>query len=91
MLALLATVTLAVAAQAPPPQSPPADAQAGKQDKKTMMHKADSKQSPDLDMIGYLGDYGDAADGLDPMGLAENSAAMKASKTAPKPAQDSHP
>ena len=91
MLTLLAAATLAVAAQVPPPQSPPAGAQAGKQDKKTMMHKDDSKRSPDLDLIGYLGDYGDAADGLDPMGLAENTAAIKASKTTPKPAQDAHP
>ena len=90
MLTLLAAVTLAVAAQAPPPPSPPAGAQTVKQGKKTMMQKDDSKRSPDLDLIGYLGDYSDAADGLDPMGLAENTAAMKASKTTPKPVQDAH-
>jgi hypothetical protein len=91
MLALLAAVTLTVATQVPPPQSPPAGAQVAKQDKKTMMRKDDPKRSPDLDLIGFLGDYGDAADGLDPMGLAENAAAMKASKIAPKPARDAHP
>lgn len=92
MLSLLAAVTLAATAQAPPPQSPPpADAQSVEQGKKTMTRKDDAKRSPDLELIGYLGDYGDAADGLDPMGLAENAAALKAAKTPPKPAQDAHP
>ncbi|MGA9333710.1 MAG: hypothetical protein WBV39_05470 [Rudaea sp.] len=27
---------------------------------------------PTMALIGFLGDYGDAADGLDPMGLAEH-------------------
>ncbi|HMM56366.1 MAG TPA: hypothetical protein PKD77_02080 [Rudaea sp.] len=35
-----------------------------------------SAAQSDLDVIGYLGDYGDAADGLDPIGLAEDVAAM---------------
>ena len=91
MLALVAAITLAMAAQVPPPQSPPADTPAAKQGKKTMKQHSKPKQSPDLDLIGYLGDYDDAADGLDPMGLAENAAAMKASQTTPKPAQDAHP
>lgn len=91
MLPLMAAMTLLVAAQTPPPQPPPVDTPAAKQGKKTMTRNAKTIQLPDLDMIGYLGDYGDAADGLDPMGLAENPAALKASKSAPKPAQDTHP
>ncbi|HSN00422.1 MAG TPA: hypothetical protein VLS52_05395 [Rudaea sp.] len=56
-----------------------------------MTRKDDSKRLPDLELIGYLGDYGDAADGLDPLGLTENAAALKASKTPPKPAPDAQP
>lgn len=91
MLPLVAAMTLTVAAQSPPPQPPPVDTLAAKQGKKTMTRNAKPSQSPDLDLIGYLGDYGDAADGLDPMGLAENPAALKASKSAQKPPQDTHP
>lgn len=90
MLPLVAAVTLALAAQTPP-QPPPADASAATQGKKTMTQHDKSAPSPDLDLIGYLGDYGDAADGLDPMGLAENAAALKSAKTPPKPQQEKHP
>jgi hypothetical protein len=31
--------------------------------------------NPDAALIEYLGEYGDAADGLDPMGLADPDAA----------------
>ena len=91
MLPLVAAITLAVAAQTPPPKLPPADAPATKQGKKTMTQHAKPKQSPDLDLIGYLGDYGDAADGLDPMGLAENAAALKPAKTMPESPPGSRP
>lgn len=90
MLPLLAAVTLAMTAQTPPP-SPPADVPAAKQGKKAMTHPDKPNQSPDMELIGYLGDYGDAAEGLDPMGLAENAAALKVSKSSPKSAQDAHP
>ena len=89
MWPLLAAMTLAVAVQ-PPPHSSSA-ATPPQQGKKTMTRKDDSKRLPDMELIGYLGDYGDAADGLDPLGLAENAAALKASKTPPKPARDAHP
>lgn len=91
MLPFVAAVTLALAAQTPPQQSSPADAAAATQGKKTMMQHDKSAPAPDLELIGYLGDYGDAADGLDPMGLAENVAALKPAKTPPKPQQDKHP
>ena len=91
MLPLLAAVTLALAVQAQSPQSTPPNAPVAKQGNKKMTQHDKSTQVPDLDLIGYLGDYGDAADGLDPMGLAENAAALKSTKTLPKPAQDAHP
>ena len=91
MLTLLAVVTLALAAQTPPTQSTPPNVPVAKQGNKKMTQYDKSSQSPDLGLIGYLGDYGDAADGLDPMGLAENAAALKATKVAPKPRQDTHP
>lgn len=91
MLSLVAAMTLAVAAQTPPPQPPPADTPAAKQGNKTMTQQTKPKPSPDLDLIGYLGDYSDAADGLDPMGLAENAVALKPAKAAAKAPQESHP
>jgi hypothetical protein len=91
MLPLLAAVTLALAVQAPAPQSTPPDAAAAKQGNKKMTRHDKSTQAPDLDLIGYLGDYGDAADGLDPMGLAENAAALNAAKIPPKQAPDAQP
>jgi hypothetical protein len=68
-------------APAPPPPAPIASpsqqpAVAGKagltqgrQDKQ--MAKSTKTQDPDIALLEYLGDYGDAADGLDPMGLAD--------------------
>ncbi|MBU6198645.1 MAG: hypothetical protein KGP08_03265 [Xanthomonadaceae bacterium] len=90
MLPALAAMTLVLAAQTPP-QPPPADAAATEQGKKTMTQQTKPKQSPDLDLIGYLGDYGDAADGLDPMGLAENAAVLKPAKSTPQSPPESHP
>lgn len=57
--------TAALAAQpnsAPPPKTVAQNAH----DK-----KADKNKAPDADLIGFLGDYEDAADGLDPIGLSE--------------------
>jgi hypothetical protein len=31
------------------------------------------KDSPDAALLGFLGDYEDAADGLDPIGLSEQA------------------
>ena len=38
---------------------------------KTHDKKTGNKAAPDPDLIGFLGDYEDAADGLDPIGLSE--------------------
>lgn len=56
-----------------------------------MTQHANPKRSPDLDLIGYLGDYADAVDGLDPMGLAEDAAVLKSTQASPKAAQEAHP
>lgn len=85
MLALLAVMTLGMAGPAmQPPAKTTADStltvQKAKADTNRMGKNGKSAQPTDLDVIGYLGDYGDAADGLDPMGLAEDA---KASTAAP--------
>jgi len=35
------------------------------------MSKSTNAENPDTALLEYLGEYGDAADGLDPMGLAD--------------------
>lgn len=69
------TTSVSPAATAPVAASAPAaDArheqrrQSGKMDKNTKV------DNPDAALIEYLGEYGDAADGLDPMGLADPEA-----------------
>ncbi len=81
IFALLSALTLVVVAQATPAPvkpsaDPPAATQTHKHDTKKMDKTGKSAAQSDLDVIGYLGDYGDAADGLDPIGLAEDAAAM---------------
>jgi hypothetical protein len=44
-------------------------------DKHEKHNKKSGKENPDADLIGFLGDYEDAADGLDPIGLSEQTAA----------------
>lgn len=95
MFTLLSALTLAVAAQvAPAPAKSPADApsatQTRKHDAKKMDKTGKSAAQSDLDVIGYLGDYGDAADGLDPIGLAEDAGAMPRTADSNKP-QAGHP
>ena len=66
-MSLILTIffTAAIAAQ-PAPVPPPKTAAQKAHDK-----KADKTTAPDADLIGFLGDYEDAADGLDPIGLSE--------------------
>lgn len=74
--AMLAWAALAQAAPVPPAQGAvsPASAPHTAQPVAQAIGKDENPaQAVDLDVIGYLGDYGDAADGLDPMGLAENA------------------
>ena len=64
-----------VAAAAAKPVAPMADA--GKMQRshgKKMDKNIPAEKNPDSALIEYLGEYGDAADGLDPMGLADPDA-----------------
>ena len=68
---LTALFTVALAAQSndtPPPPPPKATAQSAP---KAHGKAAAKNTPPDPDLIGFLGDYEDAADGLDPIGLSE--------------------
>jgi hypothetical protein len=64
---MIASVLLAAALAAQPANAPPPKAPVQKSHEK----KADKNAAPDADLIGFLGDYEDAADGLDPIGLSE--------------------
>jgi hypothetical protein len=46
-----------------------------KKDKSIQMDKTAQAKAPDAALLDYLGSYADAADGLDPLGLAEPDAA----------------
>ena len=48
-----------------------------KKDKSIKMDKAASSKAPDAAVLDYLGRYGDAADGIDPLGFAAADAAAK--------------
>jgi hypothetical protein len=64
---MIVTVFFSVALAAQPAPAPPPKTVAQKaHDKKT-----DKNAAPDPDLIEFLGDYEDAADGLDPIGLSE--------------------
>lgn len=84
MIWLASVLTAAALAQAP--QAPPAVpvqtagtvTQKPAQGRQMQKNDKNSKDgAPDMDLIGYLGEYEDAADGLDPMGLAERPDALK--------------
>ena len=45
-----------------------------KKDKSIKMDKSAPASTPDATLLDYLGRYGDAADGLDPLGLADPAA-----------------
>jgi len=81
---ILATILSAAAlAQTSPSQPPPQPvATAATETKKQGRHvdkhgdkrKTDlKKDDPDPALLGFLGDYEDAADGLDPIGLSEQA------------------
>jgi hypothetical protein len=84
---ILATILSAAAlAQTPPPAQPvtttTATATATAQTKTQGRHvdKHDDKHkkdNPDPALLGFLGDYEDAADGLDPIGLSEQTESDK--------------
>jgi len=64
---MIATIFFTVALAAQPVSAPAPKTVAQKAHDKT----ADKKAAPDADLIGFLGDYEDAADGLDPISLSE--------------------
>lgn len=73
-------IMLAGAASAPacaqlPDAAAVAQAEAGhadaKKDKSIKVEKTPATATPDADLLDYLGSYGGAADGLDPLGLAD--------------------
>ncbi len=80
---IFATILSAAAlAQTPPPPQPVTTATATAQTKTQGRHvdKHDDKHkkdSPDPALLGFLGDYEDAADGLDPIGLSEQTESDK--------------
>jgi hypothetical protein len=62
---------------APPPSPAPALANAAvpaQKDKLLQMDKPSSPKAPDPALLEYLGRYGDAAIGLDPLGLDSDDA-----------------
>lgn len=77
MMFLLACLPLLLATQtasAPPTTDPlrKGSAPAAVQPGKVAPANAKTVHKPDIALIEYLGEYGDAADGLDPIGFAEH-------------------
>jgi hypothetical protein len=74
-------------AQVPPPANAATAAAAHSGDTKKVQGRQRQKMdrntkvetNPDAALIEYLGEYGDAADGLDPMGLADPDAVPRKS------------
>jgi hypothetical protein len=52
------------------PKTPASAAAVAKKDKSVQMDKSSSTRAPDAALLDYIGRYGDAAIGLDPLGLA---------------------
>lgn len=82
MLLLAATASMtALAVQPPAPKvavpAPAANLPAPTHGQTRKMDQHSQIVSPDPALIAFLGDYADAADGLDPMGLAEHADVMK--------------
>lgn len=80
MSLILATIfSVAALAQTPPPPSVDTTAaQSKKQGRHVDKHDDKGKKDdPDPALLGFLGDYEDAADGLDPIGLSEQADADK--------------
>jgi hypothetical protein len=81
---ILATILSAAAlAQTPPPAQPVTTTTAAAAQTKTQGRHVDKhddkhkKDNPDPALLGFLGDYEDAADGLDPIGLSEQAESDK--------------
>lgn len=85
-LGVLAAFTTAGSAIALPPSAPPPVAASGApatraaeprkaQGRHAMDKSAKEEKNPDTALVEYLGEYGDTADELDPMGLSGSDAA----------------
>ena len=84
MSLILATIfSAATLAQTSPSQPPPQPIATAATETKTQgrhVDKHDKKHKnddPDAALLGFLGDYEDAADGLDPIGLSEQAESDK--------------
>lgn len=85
MSLILATIFSAALAQTSPSQPPPpqpvatAATETKTQGRHVDKHKKNDpkKDNPDPALLGFLGDYEDAADGLDPIGLSEQAESDK--------------
>lgn len=77
---MAAAITLAGAASEPawaqPPVAPAVAHADAKKDKSIKVEKTPAAATPDADLLDYLGRYSGAADGLDPLGLADEDAAQ---------------
>ena len=73
------TIALVAAAGAPvwaqPTGAPAAAPFEAKKDKSVKLDKTPFDATPDAELLDYLGRYADAADGFDPLGLADTDAA----------------
>ena len=74
-LGAVALPALCAGASAPAPvpvpaASTPTETAAAQKDKLVQMDKRASSRAPDPALLDYIGRYGDAAIGLDPLGLA---------------------
>ncbi len=79
-------LTAAVLAQAP--QNPAVrDADATARVRPTDTKNPHDAHAPNPDLIEFLGDYEDAADGLDPIGLSEQSSIENQADAAPAAAK----
>ena len=81
MSLILATIFSAAAlAQTPPPPQPATTVTAQTKTQGRHVDKHDDKHkknNPDPALLGFLGDYEDAGDGLDPIGLSEQTESDK--------------
>src|ERR1700761_6831278 len=75
LMGMIMTVLFSAALAAQQNDAPPPPPKAAAQSATKAHGKTTKKESvPDADLIGFLGDYEDAADGLDPIGLSEQMA-----------------
>lgn len=73
-MSMILTLVFAGALVAQPNDAPPPPPKATATSAPKIHAKAPKNAAPDPELIGFLGDYEDAADGLDPIGLSEQMA-----------------